>query len=403
MTGKSYIVLGAGQQGLAAAHELALNGTAVRVTLADVSLPAARAGILQVKKRLQAFASRAPRLSSIAVDARRESDLFKTIRGHSGVLSALPSALNVAAARASIAARAHYVDLGGNFETAKEILRLDRPAQKMGVALAPDCGFAPGLCNSLAAHGISRLERVSEVTIYSGVLPEHDIPPLGYQRAAHLADDLGAYFGTAYVLRNAQVAQIQGTTEYEKVPMDAPLGLLEAFATAGATSTAPWTFEGRVRSFSHKTLRYPGHLDKILMLKQLGMLDETPVPVEGRPMIPRSLFLALAETKLNHPDVRDLAVMKVIVRGEQLGQKMEVIYTLFEYPDPRTGLSARQKTAGIPAAIVLELLVTGAVRTQGVASMERAFSPLVYLDMVQRRGIRIQEAGPRPITPPATP
>jgi monoamine oxidase len=33
MAGKSYIVLGAGQQGLAAAFELALNGNAARITL----------------------------------------------------------------------------------------------------------------------------------------------------------------------------------------------------------------------------------------------------------------------------------------------------------------------------------------------------------------------------------
>lgn len=398
MAGKTYIVLGAGQQGVAAAFELALNGDAARVTLADASLPVARAGAQRIKKLLTARGARPPRLSIITVDGRRESDLYKRIRGHDGVLSALPYSLNVAVARAAIAARAHYVDLGGHFDTTQDILRLDRPAQKMGIALSPDCGLAPGLCNSMAAHGIQRLENVSEVRMFCGGLPEHPVPPLGYKRVSHLEGVLDSYFGTTYVLKNGQVTQIKGFSEKEDIAFDAPLGTLEAFVTGGATSTAPWTYEGRVRSYSYKTLRYPGHFDKIMTLKQLGLLDEKPVSVDGHGVVPQQFFLTLAQTTLAHPDVRDLVVLRVIVRGEQVGQKMEIIYDLLEYEDPKTGFSAMQRTTGFPAAIALEMLVTGVVRTQGIAPLERAFSPMTYLDAIQRRGLRIRETGPRPVT-----
>lgn len=397
MAGKSYIVLGAGQQGLAAAFELALNGEAARVTLADASLLAARAGAQQIKKLLIAQGARPPRISLITVDGRRESDLYNRIRGHDGVLSGLPYFLNVGAARAAIAARAHYVDLGGHFETTQEILRLDRPAQKMGVALSPDCGLAPGLCNSLAAHGIQRLENVSEVIMFCGGIPEHPVPPLGYKKVFNLDGMLGNYFGTSYILKNGQVAQIPGFSEKEEVTFDAPLGTLEAFTTGGATSTAPWTYEGRVRSYSYKTLRYPGHFEKIMTLKQMGLFDEKPISVDGHAVVPRHLFLALAQAKLAHPEVRDLVVLRVIVRGEQVGKKVELIYDLLEYEDARTGFSAMQRSTGFPAAIALEMLVTGLVRARGVAPIERAFPPLMYLDAVQRRGLRIRETGPRPV------
>lgn len=397
MPGKSYIVLGAGQQGLAAAFELALNGDAARLTLADASLPLVRAGAQRLKKLLTAQGARSPRLSVITVDGRRESDLYKRIRGHNGVLNALPYFLNVGVARAAIAARAHYVDLGGHFETTQEILRLDRPAQKMGVALSPDCGLAPGLCNSLAAHGIQRLEKVSEVLMFCGGLPEHPVPPLGYKKVFNLDGMLGNYFGNPYVLKNGQVTQIQGFSEKEEVVFDAPLGTLEAFTTGGATSTAPWTYEGRVRTYSYKTLRYPGHFEKIMTLKQMGLFDEKPVSVDGHAVVPRHLFLALAQTQLAHPEVRDLVILRVIVRGEQVGQKVELIYNLLEYEDARTGFSAMQRSTGFPAAIALEMLVTGVVRSRGVATIERAFPPLAYMETVQRRGLRIRETGPRPI------
>lgn len=399
MSGKNYIVLGAGQQGLAAAFDLALNGEAARVTLADASLPLARAGAQRIKKLLAARGARPPRLSLIPVDGRRESDLFKRIRGHDGVLNALPHALNVAVARAAIAARAHYVDLGGHFETTQDILRLDRPAQKMGVALSPDCGLAPGLCNAIAALGIQRLENVSEVRMLGGGLPEYPIPPLGYKSVSQLEGLLANYFGTAYVLKNGQVTQIQGFSDKEDIAFDAPLGTLEAFVTGGATSTAPWTHEGRVRSYSFKTLRYPGHFDKIMALKQLGLLDEKSVLVDGQAVVPQHLFLSVAQSKLAHADVRDLVVLRVIVRGEQVGRKMEMIFNLLEYEDPRTGFSALQRTAGFSAAIALEMLVTGVVRAHGIAPIERAFPLLAYLDAVQRRGLRIRETGPLPYTP----
>jgi lysine 6-dehydrogenase len=222
-------------------------------------------------------------------------------------------------------------------------------------------------------------------------------PPLGYKKVFNLEGVLGNYFGTAYVLKNGQVNQIQGFSEKEEIPFGAPLGTLEAFATGGATSTAPWTYEGRVRSYTYKTLRYPGHFDKILTLKQMGLLDDKPVSVDGQAVIPQHLFLALAQTKLAHTDVRDVVVLRVIVRGEQVGKKVELIYDLLEYEDPRTGFSAMQRTTGFPAAIALEMVVTGQVRVQGIAPLERSFPPLPFIDAVQRRGLRIRETGPRPI------
>jgi lysine 6-dehydrogenase len=397
MAGKSYIVLGTGLQGVAAAFELALNGNAGRITLADAAVPVARAASQRIKRLLHARGAPPPRISVIRVDGRRESDLFKQIRGHDGVLNALPYYLNVAVARAAIAARAHYVDLGGHFETTQEILRLDRPAQKMGLALTPDCGLAPGLCNSLAAHGILRLERVSEVKIFCGGLPEHPVQPLGYKKVFNLEGLLDTYFGTAYVLKNGQVTQTPGFSEKEEILFDAPVGNLEAFVTVGATSTAPWTHEGRVRSYSYKTLRYPGHFDNISTLKQLGLLDDKPISIDGHSVVPKRLLMALAHTALAHPEVRDLVVLRVIVRGERVGQPTEIIYDLLEYEDPHTGFSATQRLSGFSAAIALEMLVTGTVRVHGVAPIERAFSPMAFLDAVQRRGLRIQETGPRPI------
>jgi lysine 6-dehydrogenase len=386
----TYIVLGAGTQGVAAAFDLALNGSATRVTLADISLSKSRAAVQRIRTLLAARGAPCPRLTASVVDARRESDLFKTILGHDGTLSALPSRLNLGAARASIAARTHYVDLGGPFETTQDILRLDRPAQKMGVALVPDAGLAPGLCNAVAADAIARLEKIDSVRLYAGALPERNIPPLGYKRVSDLEGVLAQYFGISHVLKNGQVNQVGGFSDREDISFPAPVGPVEAFVTGGVTSTSPWTFEGRVRSYIFKTLRYPGHYEKILALKELGLLDEKPAAVNGLTVSPRKLFLAVAQPRLEHPEIRDMAILRVVASGQQSGRPLEWTYDVLEYEDGATGFSALQRVAGFSAAAALSLLVTEFVRARGVAPLERSFPATLYLESVQKRGIRLR-------------
>lgn len=394
----NYIVLGAGNQGVAAGFDLALNGAAKRVTLADLSLSKSRGAVQRIRSLLSARGAPCPRLTAATVDAQRESDLYKSILGHDGALSALPSRLNLGAARASIAARAHYVDLGGPFETTQDILRLDRPAQKMGVALVPDAGLAPGLCNAVAADAIGRFEKVDSVRLYAGALPEHPVAPLGYKKVSDLNGVFAQYFGVSNILKNGQVFQVAGLSDREDIHFPAPVGPLEAFITGGATSTAPWTFEGRVRHYIFKTLRYPGHLEKILALKELGLLEEKPTVVNGQTVFPRHFFLAVAQPRLNHPEVRDLVVLNVVVSGQQAGQAVEWNYDLLEYEDGATGFSGLQRVAGFSAATALAMLVTGSVRARGIAPLERVFPSALYLESVQKRGLRLRSVSSSPKT-----
>src|SRR5690349_15014967 len=105
----SYVVLGAGKQGLAAAYDVIRFGHAARLTLADSALPYVRAAV----NRLKQIAGTELRknktiLMAIAVDARKEPDLRRVLQGHDAVLSALPYYLNPGVARAAIADKVHY-------------------------------------------------------------------------------------------------------------------------------------------------------------------------------------------------------------------------------------------------------------------------------------------------------
>jgi lysine 6-dehydrogenase len=390
--GYSYLVLGSGKQGLAAAYDILLRGQAIRLTLADTSLPAAQAAVHRLHKLLGSKLKKSGiQLSSRGLDAKNPRNLAQVMAGHQAVLSAIPYYLNPAVAAAAIAAGLHYCDLGGYMESTRLILKLNERAKKAGVTVIPDCGVAPGLCNSLAVCGMERLDKPEEVHIYCGGLPQRPRPPLDYKIVFNLEGVLGNYFGESYVLKNGRVALIPSFSGKEMLSFGRPLGTLEARTTGGATSTAPWTFRGILNAYDYKTLRYPGHYEKIETLKQLGLLETTPVRVNGYRIAPREVFVATAGPKLAFPKDRDLLVMRVVVQGRRDGRKMQAVYDLLDYGDPRTGFTAMQRTTGFPAAIVLALLARGGVPETGVVPVEKAVDGRSMLEAVRSRGIQVKE------------
>src|SRR5439155_435374 len=80
--------------------------------------------------------------------------------------------------------------------------------------------------------------------------------------------------------------------ELGHVTFPPPVGQLEAFHTGGGISTLPWTYEGKVRTMEYKTLRYPGHIGIMRPIRELGLLDLTPVKVKGQDIVPREAFIA---------------------------------------------------------------------------------------------------------------
>ncbi|MCB9513213.1 MAG: hypothetical protein H6694_02745 [Candidatus Latescibacteria bacterium] len=94
--------------------------------------------------------------------------------------------------------------------------------------------------------------------------------------------------GEAILLRDGELATVPTLEDVESLDFPAPIGRCEAFATLGGTSTLPWTLKGRVRNLDYKTVRYPGHVDRIRLLKTLGFFDEAPVDVAGAPVSPRA-------------------------------------------------------------------------------------------------------------------
>ena len=316
-----FLVLGAGQQGFAAALDLARTRDVSEVVVADLDPERAR----RAADRLQGGPAA---VRAETLDVAGEPRLAARLAGYDVVISAVPYFLNARLTRAAIDARVSFCDLGGNTDVVREQERLDPEAREAGVTVVPDCGLAPGMANVLAVAGIGRLDRAEEVHIRVGGLPVHPIPPLDYMMVFSMHGLLNEYLGRATVLRNGKLASVDTLTEVEELTFPKPVGRCEAFVTLGGTSTMPWTYEGRIRTLDYKTVRYPGHAARIAMMRLLGLLEKEPVLVDGISISPRAVFAAVAEPRLTFPGEPDLVVMRVQVVGRKAGTRREIVFEM---------------------------------------------------------------------------
>ena len=304
--GYRYVILGAGRQGTACAYDLFNHGDAREITLADTQADFAKKAVNRLQSILPSNSSTV--LTSSAVSAEDHTTMVSLFKNADAVLSAVPYYLNTQVARAAIAAGASMCDLGGDTPTVLDERKLDEEAKKAGVRIIPDSGLAPGMNNLLAVQGMQMLDETDSVQMWCGGLPETPIPPLGYRLSFHLEGLLNNYFGKAFVLRDGQATPISSFTELEEIEFGPPLGKCEAFVTAGATSPCPWSFEGKINRYDYKTVRYPGHYDKIRFLRELGLLDTRPLKVKGKDITPRDVFVTVLGNQMASRETPDLVV-----------------------------------------------------------------------------------------------
>jgi lysine 6-dehydrogenase len=384
-----YVILGAGRQGTACAYDLALFGEAEKIVLADASESSAAKSVDRLRRLLPS--TNPVRLESAAVRVQIHDELLSALRGASVVVSAVPYYYNPKVARAAIEAGVSMCDLGGDIVVVQEMRRLSGEAHAAGISIVPDCGLAPGMNNILAVYGMERLDETGSVEIRCGGLPQIPRPPLDYRLVFNLEGMINNYFGKAYVLRNAKVTEIESFTGLETIRLPKPLGKCEAFVTAGATSTCPWTFEGRLKSYDYKTVRYPGHYAKIKLLRDLGLFDRKPVRIRGTEVAPRDLFVKVVGDRIAFPEDKDLIILRVVCRGKRNRKSAAVMLEMLEFHDPGTGFSAMERTTGFSTGIVAGMLARGEIRDKGVVPLETAVPAGPFVKELHRRGMAVKE------------
>src|SRR3974390_58135 len=391
------LVIGAGMMGSAAACDMARQSHVESVTLADSD-----------SKRAKDVAARINRITgnrkgrAASLDAAKEKEAARMMKGHDGALSAVPYFLNLGLAKAAIDAGCHFADLGGNNVVVRQELALAGKAEKRNLGLAPDCGLSPGMASILGGELVRRLGgRADALKLYVGGLPEKPMPPFHYQLVFSVEGLINEYVEPARILRRGKLTTIDPLTEPEDFHI-AGFSPLVAFHTSGGTSTLPETFEGRVGECFEKTLRYPGHYDLLCELKELGLFSSQKIKVGNAEIAPRAMMSKIFAGKFasKGPDVftrgREAheSVNRAGVRG-LLGGRLKgriAAFTMVDHYDPKTDMSAMMRTTAFPASIVVQMLASGAIGKRGGVLQERDVPADLFLEEIEKRGIKIDYA-----------
>ena len=116
-----------------------------------------------------------------------------------------------------------------------------------------------------------------------------------------------------------------------------------------------------------KTLRYPGHIEKMAVLRETGFFSNDAVEIGGIKIKPIDLTarLLFPKWKLNEGE-GDITVMKVMVEGKRLGKRYRYTWDLLDKYDPVTGIHSMARTTGYTATMAARMLAEGLFKVKGV-------------------------------------
>ena len=381
----TYLVIGSGRQGTAAAYDMALWGGARRVTLTDSDPAAAQRAARRINQMLGKDIA-----EHRVVDASDASSLAEAMSGVDACLSAVPYYYNLGITRVALEAGVSLCDLGGNTDIARQQHTFDRQAQSAGISIIPNCGQVPGMGTSLAVYAIELLDEAVDVYMWDGGIPQKPRPPFDYLLTFHIAGLTNEYAEPAIFLRDWKVTEVEPMSEVERVDFPPPIGTLEAFVAGGGTDTMPWTYEGKLRTLQNLTLRYPGHYAQLKAYYDLGLWDLQPVRVGDLEVVPRDVFHTLFEPKVLFPEDKDLVIVRVSAFGKLAGKDSQAFVEMIDYYDETTGFSAMERGTGWSAAIVAEMMARGET-PRGAGGVEKMVPAKPFVQALRQRGIQVTE------------
>lgn len=385
---KTFAILGAGMQGTAAAYDLVKFADPERIKMGDRDQTQAQKNAHRVNSLTDTNLCEA-----FEVDALDPKSLATFLEDVDVVLSCVPYWMHPKVAKVCIETNTHMVDMGGDTNVTMETMKLDEQAKSKGVTVIPDTGLAPGLVNDLGNYIIETLDETEAVKLYCGGLPQNPKPPFNYRLVFNVEGLVTEYTDEATVLRDEQIVMVPTLEEAEKIEIDG-LGEMEAFVTSGGTSTAPHTHQGSVKNYEYKTIRFPGHCERMKIFKDFGFWDQEKVTVHGEEVEPRELFHVLMAERLRDDSDKDQVVVRGAGVGTKNGQPYRIQMDIHCLHDDATGFSAMEQMTGYSTAIYAAAVARGDV-PGGVVRYETAINGRDFVDAMRKRGIDIKvQEGP---------
>ena len=344
---KKVIVLGAGMVGSAMALDLAKK---YNVGAADYDVKAL-SNLMQNN------------ITIFNIDLSSTESVKEVVKNYDLVIGAVPGHLGYQTCKAVLEAGKNIVDISFFPE---DLFGLDELAKENNLSCIVDCGVAPGMGNLILGYHNEKMG-ISNFECYVGGLPQKREKPFEYKAPFSPIDVLEEYTRPARYVENGHVITKPALSDPEYMTFD-EVGTLEAFNTDGLRSLLK-TMD--IPNMKEKTLRYPGHIEYIKVLKDSGFFSHDPVSVNNRSIKPIDFTSKILFDKWKlHKGEPEFTIMRIIIEGKEKSKHVRYVYDLYDKCDPKTKTSSMARTTGYTATAVANLFLDEGFELKGIIPPE---------------------------------
>ena len=343
---KKIIILGAGLVGGVMAEDLSKNHD---VTSVDIS-----------QKNLDNLKSN--NIKKICLDISKSESLKNVIKDFDLVVGAVPGFMGYKMMQDVIEAKKNIVDISFYPE---DPFGLDDLAKKNNVIAVMDCGVAPGMGNVIFGHHNQSM-KISDYECLVGGLPVKREWPYEYQAVFSPIDVIEEYIRPARFIQNKKLIIKEALSETELIEFE-EIGTLESWNSDGLRSlikTMP-----HVPNMIEKTLRYPGCVEYLKVLRASGFFSYEEIEVKGVKIKPIDVTskLLFPKWEMKEGD-KDYTIMRIIIKGEENGNQVKYQYNLLDRYQNNTISMAR--TTGFTCTAVANLVLDKKYKKTGISPPE---------------------------------
>jgi lysine 6-dehydrogenase len=345
---KKVVVLGAGLVGRAMALDLAKS---FDVTSVDINGEALAQ--LQVRG-----------IKTIKADLSDINNLAAVVSQFDLVIGAVPGFMGLQTALTVAEVGKDMVDISFFPE---DPFQLDGLAKKNKVTIVTDCGVAPGMGNIILGYHAARMQ-VQHYECLVGGLPLVREWPYEYKAVFSPIDVIEEYIRPARYVVNGSVVTKEALSDPELVHFES-VGTLESWNSDGLRSlikTMP-----NIPNMIEKTLRYPGCVEYLRVLRASGFFSYEPVEINGVKVRPIDVTSKLLFPKWKlKPGEEEFTVMRIKISGSENGKEKSYQYNLLDRTDKATNTLSMARTTGYTCTAVAHLVAEGKFARKGICPPE---------------------------------
>ena len=338
------IVLGAGLVGGVMAKDLAKDH---EVTSVDIS-----------QKNLDKLSG----IKTICTDISDKNNLQNLIQNFDLVVGAVPGFMGYQMMKNVIEADKNIVDISFYPE---DPFGLDKLAKEKGVIAVMDCGVAPGMGNIIFGYHDKQM-KISDYECLVGGLPEKREWPYEYQAVFSPIDVIEEYVRPARFVKNSKIITKEALSDTEIINFE-EIGPLESWNSDGLRSlihTMP-----HIPNMIEKTLRYPGCVEYLKVLRESGFFSYDEIEVNGQMIRPIDMTskLLFPKWEMKEGD-KDFTIMRIRIKG--IEDNKDVIYQYNLLDRFKDGTISMARTTGFTCTAVANLVLNGEYTRAGISPPE---------------------------------